>query len=104
MRLLLVEDERIVADALVKGLHRESTAVDVANDGAETPQRIGVNDYDVEVLDRDLLIIHGDEVCRRMVHDHLDVRVLLLTAAASVSARVAGLHIGADGDLTKPFA
>ncbi|MCH9817050.1 MAG: response regulator transcription factor [Actinomycetia bacterium] len=104
MRLLLVEDEPMMAQALAKGLRRESMAVDVAQDGQDALDRIAVNQYDVVVLDRDLPIVHGDEVCRVLVRDHPEVRVLLLTAANTVSARVEGLNLGADDYLTKPFA
>jgi len=93
-----------MAQALAKGLRRESMAVDVAQDGQDALDRIAVNQYDVVVLDRDLPIVHGDEVCRVLVRDHPEVRVLLLTAANTVSARVEGLNLGADDYLTKPFA
>ena len=104
MRLLLVEDEPLMSQALAKGLRRESIAVDIAKDGEEALYRIEINEYDVVVLDRDLPKVHGDEVCHTLVHQHPNVRVLLLTAADAVSARVAGLNLGADDYLTKPFA
>ena len=94
----------MMAQALAKGLRRESMAVDTAGDGQEALQRIAINAYDVVVLDRDLPIVHGDEVARVLVRDHPDVRFLLLTAADTVSARVEGLNLGADDYLTKPFA
>jgi DNA-binding response OmpR family regulator len=104
MRILVVEDERLLADAIAEWLREESHAVDVAGDGAAALERIGVNDYDVVVLDRDLPRVHGDEVCRRMVAGGSEARVLMLTAAAEVGDRVAGLSLGADDYLTKPFA
>ncbi|GIE36331.1 DNA-binding response regulator [Actinoplanes italicus] len=104
MRILVVEDERLLADAIAEWLREESHAVDVAGDGAAALERIGVNDYDVVVLDRDLPRVHGDEVCRRMVAGGVEARVLMLTAAAEVGDRVAGLSLGADDYLTKPFA
>jgi DNA-binding response OmpR family regulator len=104
MRILVVEDERLLADAIAEWLREESHAVDVAGDGAAALERIGVNDYDVVVLDRDLPRVHGDEVCRRMVADGREARVLMLTAAAEIGDRVAGLSLGADDYLTKPFA
>jgi DNA-binding response OmpR family regulator len=104
MRILVVEDERLLADAIAEWLREESHAVDVAGDGAAALERVDVNDYDVVVLDRDLPRVHGDEVCRRMVAGGSDARVLMLTAAAEVGDRVAGLSLGADDYLTKPFA
>jgi DNA-binding response OmpR family regulator len=104
MRILVVEDERLLADAIAEWLREESHAVDVAGDGAAALERVDVNDYDVVVLDRDLPRVHGDEVCRRMVAGGSEARVLMLTAAAEVGDRVAGLSLGADDYLTKPFA
>src|SRR5262249_8894453 len=79
-------------------------AVDVAYDGEQALQRLGVNDYDVVILDRDLPKVSGDQVCTRLVDTAREVRVLMLTAATAVSQRVAGLQLGADDYLTKPFA
>jgi DNA-binding response OmpR family regulator len=104
MRVLVVEDERVLADAIGEWLRREAFAVDVAYDGGGALERVGVNDYDVVVLDRDLPVVHGDDVCRAIVESPGSTRVLMLTAAASVRERVAGLGIGADDYLTKPFA
>ncbi len=103
--MLIVEDEQVLADAIARGLRRETMAVDVAYDGDEALDRLGVNDYDVVVLDRDLPGTHGDEVCRHLASGGDDQpRVLMLTAAAEVSARVVGLGLGADDYLPKPFA
>jgi DNA-binding response OmpR family regulator len=104
LRILVVEDERILADAVVEWLRRESFAVDVAYDGDAALERLGVNDYDVVVLDRDLPVVHGDEVCRAIVDSGAPTRILMLTAAAAVRERVAGLALGADDYLPKPFA
>ncbi|HET6686189.1 MAG TPA: response regulator transcription factor [Jiangellaceae bacterium] len=104
MRVLVVEDERLLADAVAVGLRREAIAVDVAYDGSAGLERLSVNDYDVVVLDRDLPSVHGDDVCRELVAGHPDVRVLMLTAAADVLDRVEGLALGADDYLGKPFA
>jgi DNA-binding response OmpR family regulator len=90
--VLVVEDEQVLADAVATGLRRESMAVDV------------VYDYDVVVLDRDLPLVHGDDVCREVVSSGLATRVLMLTAAGDVQDRVDGLTIGADDYLAKPFA
>jgi DNA-binding response OmpR family regulator len=104
MRVLVVEDERLMADAIVEWLRRETFAVDVAYDGDAALERLGVNDYDVVVLDRDLPVVHGDDVCRAIVDSGAETRVLMLTAAAAVRQRVSGLGLGADDYLTKPFA
>ncbi|GGV54093.1 transcriptional regulatory protein CutR [Streptomyces longisporoflavus] len=104
MRVLVVEDEPMLADAISEWLREEAHAVDVAYDGAAAVERAGVNDYDVVVLDRDLPVLHGDEVCRELVASPSAARILMLTAAADVTDRVHGLRIGADDYLTKPFA
>src|SRR5688572_11360933 len=104
MRVLVVEDERMLADAIAEWLREDAHAVDVAGDGAAALERIGVNDYDVVILDRDLPLVHGDEVCRQLVDSASTARVLMLTAAADIGDRVAGLSLGADDYLTKPFA
>ncbi|WP_419998260.1 response regulator transcription factor [Streptomyces boninensis] len=104
MRVLVVEDEPLLADAIAEWLRDETHAVDVAYDGTAALERTGVNDYDVVVLDRDLPGIHGDDVCRELAAAGAEARVLMLTAAAAVTDRVAGLTLGADDYLTKPFA
>ena len=104
MRVLVVEDERLLADAIAEGLRRRSMAVDVAYDGGAAVDRLTVNDHDVFVLDRDLPVVSGDDVCRTVVEAGLDTRILMLTAATAVTHRVAGLGLGADDYLTKPFA
>ncbi|MBU2669518.1 response regulator transcription factor [Actinoplanes bogorensis] len=104
MRILVVEDEPLLADTVAQGLRHEAHAVDVVYDGAAALERVGVNDYDVVVLDRDLPSVHGDDVCRALVEREADTRVLMLTAAAGVDDRVTGLSLGADDYLPKPFA
>ncbi|MCW2899609.1 MAG: two component transcriptional regulator, winged helix family [Streptosporangiaceae bacterium] len=104
MRVLVVEDERVLADAIATGLRREALAVDVAYDGGGALERTSVNDYDVIVLDRDLPRVHGDEVCRRLVAERYPARILMLTAAGELTDKVEGLSIGADDYLPKPFA
>ncbi|TMR99692.1 response regulator transcription factor [Nonomuraea basaltis] len=104
MRVLVVEDERMLADAIAEWLREETHAVDLAHDGEAALERIAVNDYDVVVLDRDLPRVHGDEVCRELVASDSDARVLMLTAAAQLDDRVMGLSMGADDYLSKPFA
>ncbi|MEU8205063.1 response regulator transcription factor [Streptosporangium sp. NPDC049046] len=104
MRVLVVEDERVLAGAIAEWLRGETHAVDTAHDGAAALERIAVNDYDVVVLDRDLPVVHGDDVCRELVASESTARVLMLTAAAEIGDRVAGLSLGADDYLAKPFA
>ncbi|GGM77878.1 transcriptional regulatory protein CutR [Thermopolyspora flexuosa] len=103
MRVLVVEDERVLADAIATGLRREAMAVDVAYDGAAALEKTSYVDYDVIVLDRDLPKVHGDEVCRRLVARRNPSRILMLTAAGEVDDRVEGLELGADDYLAKPF-
>lgn len=104
VRVLVIEDERLLADAIAEGLRRGAMAVDVVYDGDAALERLGINEYDVAVLDRDLPVVHGDDVCRAIVESGSPTRVLMLTAAGEVSDRVEGLRIGADDYLPKPFA
>lgn len=103
MRVLIVEDEPYLADAVRVGLRRETIAADVVHDGAAALASVSGNGYDVVVLDRDLPGIHGDEVCARLARDHPEVRVLMLTAARTLDDRVTGFELGADDYLLKPF-
>ncbi|HCT75510.1 MAG TPA: DNA-binding response regulator [Micromonosporaceae bacterium] len=102
--MLVVEDEDVLADAVAEWLRREAFAVDVAYDGDSAHERISVHSYDVVVLDRDLPGMSGDELCREITTNRPDTRVLMLTASAAVRERVAGLALGADDYLIKPFA
>ncbi|MFF8683109.1 response regulator transcription factor [Streptomyces sp. NPDC048171] len=104
MRVLIAEDERMLADAVAEGLREEAFAVDVVHDGDSALERLSVNDYDVLLLDRDLPVVHGDEVCRAVVESGGRTRILMVTAASDVPSRIEGLAIGADDYLTKPFA
>ncbi|MFC4051954.1 response regulator transcription factor [Actinomadura syzygii] len=103
MRVLIVEDERVLADTIADGFREEAMAVDVVYDGEDALERTSYNDYDVVVLDRDLPGVHGDDVCRELVTRRSPARVLMLTAAADVDDRVDGLSLGADDYLPKPF-
>jgi DNA-binding response OmpR family regulator len=103
MRVLVVEDFEVLAAAIGTGLRREGMAVDVVLDGDDALEHLAVTRYDVVVLDRDLPGTHGDEVCRRLVAGPSGSRVLMLTAAGTVKERVAGLGLGADDYLPKPF-
>jgi len=104
MRVLLVEDHAKLATTLARGLRREGIAVDVVFDGDDALAHVAGTDYDVIVLDRDLPKVHGDEVCRTLVADGCRSRIMMLTAARTISDRVDGLGLGADDYLPKPFA
>ena len=104
VRVLVVDDEQLLADSIADGLRRRAMAVDVAYDGDAALERLAVNAYDVVVLDRDLPVVSGDEVCATLIDSGTDARILMLTAATAVAERVAGLGLGADDYLTKPFA
>jgi len=110
VRVLVVEDEGVLADAIARGLRREGMAVDVAADGGMALEKAATNGYDVVVLDRDLPVVHGDDVCRRLIAASpapgaAEVpRILMLTASGELDDRVAGLMLGADDYLGKPFA
>ena len=103
MRVLLVEDEQPLARYIAAGLRKHGCAVDVAHDGQQALDKCDITPYDVVILDRDLPVVHGDTVCRRLAH-HGTARVLMLTASDAVSDRVTGLTLGADDYLGKPFA
>jgi len=107
VRVLVVEDETDLADAVATGLRREGYAVDVANDGEEALEKLAYTEYDLICLDLTLPSIDGIEVCRRIRDGETAstaARVLMLTARDGVSDRVAGLDEGADDYLVKPYA
>jgi len=95
-RTEIIEDPRA-------GLRREGMAVDIAPDGAAALYKARINPYDVIVLDRDLPEVHGDDVCRTLTAEQPRTKVLMLTAARTTDELVAGLSLGADDYLTKPF-
>ena len=103
MRVLVVEDSRTLADALVEGLQDEGMAVDVAYDGLQAATKLDLNHYDVVVLDRDLPGLHGDTICRMITERENPAMVLMLTASGTAAQRVSGLSLGADDYLSKPF-
>jgi DNA-binding response OmpR family regulator len=104
VRVLVVEDERSLADAIGRGLRRHGMAVDVAYDGSTGHEMAFVTRYDVVVLDRDLPGVHGDQICADLASSGALTRVLMLTASGTVADRVEGLQLGADDYLPKPFA
>ena len=103
MRVLVAEDHERLAWSVAAGLRRYGMTVDVALDGDDALARLGANRYDVIILDRDLPGTHGDDICRTLVAERSESRVLMLTAASSVKNRVEGLGLGADDYLPKPF-
>jgi DNA-binding response OmpR family regulator len=103
MRVLLVEDEQPLARYIAVGLRKHGFAADVAFDGRSALDKCELTAYDVVVLDRDLPVLHGDTVCRRLAEDGT-ARILMLTASGTVEDRVGGLNLGADDYLGKPFA
>jgi two-component system response regulator VanR len=104
MRVLIVEDEVFLAEALQAGLRHEAIAADVALDGDDALEQAAVNDYEVVVLDRDIPGTHGDEVCAILSRDRPAMKILMLTAATRLADKVGGFELGADDYLTKPFA
>jgi DNA-binding response OmpR family regulator len=102
IRVLVVEDEQPLAAALARWLRRQGMAVDVAYDGEVALAKARSVPYDVVVLDRHLPVLHGDEVCRRLVAGGFEARILMLTAADSTDQLVDGLDLGADDYLGKP--
>jgi DNA-binding response OmpR family regulator len=103
VRVLVAEDVRRLADDIAEGLRDQGIAADVAYDGADATFKLGLNPYDVVVLDRDLPRIHGDTICRTITAAGNPVMILMLTAAGSPGDRVTGLALGADDYLPKPF-
>jgi DNA-binding response OmpR family regulator len=101
MRVLVVEDHATLAGRIAQGLRQAGMAVDAVRDGGEALDASARTPYDVIVLDRDLPVVHGDQVCRRLAGS--GPRILMLTAAAQVDDRVTGLELGADDYLGKPF-
>jgi DNA-binding response OmpR family regulator len=103
MRVLLIEDEVILAEQIADGLRDQGMAIDIANDGLDGLHKAGTNRYDVIVLDRDLPVLHGDQVCTALTVKDSAARILMLTAAGEAADRVGGLSLGADDYLPKPF-
>jgi DNA-binding response OmpR family regulator len=103
MRVLIAEDDDRLAAAVAAGLRRRQMSVDVALDGDDALGRLAAGSYDVVVLDRDLPGTGGDDICRTLVAQRSASRILMLTAARSVTDRIEGLGLGADDYLPKPF-
>lgn len=103
MRVLVVEDEPFLADAVRAALRLEAIAADVAPDGATALELLGVNQYDAVVLDRDVPEVHGDDVAREVVGSGLGTRIIMVTAADRLDDLETGFELGVDDYLTKPF-
>ncbi|WP_326701680.1 response regulator transcription factor [Streptomyces sp. NBC_01754] len=103
MRVLVAEDEEILAELVATGLRRAGFAVDTVYSGDAALAYLGLHDYDVVVLDRDLPRVHGDDVARRLVATGSRTKILMLTASGTTEDRVEGLDLGADDYVTKPF-
>lgn len=103
MRVLVAEDEQVLAELVATGLRRAGFAVDTVYSGEAALAYLGLHDYDVVVLDRDLPRVHGDDVARALVARTARTRILMLTASATTEDRVEGLDLGADDYLGKPF-
>ncbi|MEV4421263.1 response regulator transcription factor [Patulibacter sp. NPDC049589] len=103
MRVLIVEDEPYLADAIRDGLRLEAIAADTAADGDAALALLSVNDYDIAVLDRDVPGPTGDEIAQRIVASGSGMPILMLTAADRLDDKASGFGLGADDYLTKPF-
>ncbi|PSK93669.1 two-component system response regulator VanR [Murinocardiopsis flavida] len=103
MRVLIVEDELYMAEAIRDGLRLEAIAADIAGDGDAALELLNINAYDIAVLDRDIPGPSGDEVARRIVASGSGMPVLMLTAADRLDDKASGFELGADDYLTKPF-
>ena len=103
MRVLIAEDELRLGDAIARGLRRQGMAVDLAADGEQALVKSRIVRYDVLVLDPDLPGVHGDDVCRAVRGERPEVGILMLTAAGTLEDVIAGLSLGADDYLAKPF-
>jgi two-component system response regulator VanR len=104
VRVLIVEDEPYMAEAIRDGLRLEAIAADIAGDGDAALQLLDLNDYDAAVLDRDVPGPSGDEIAARIVASGSGMPILMLTAANRLDDKATGFELGADDYLTKPFA
>jgi len=103
MRVLIVEDESLMAEAVRDGLRLEAIAADIAGDGETALELLSINAYDIAVLDRDIPGLSGDEIARRIVASGSGMPILMLTAADRLDDKASGFELGADDYLTKPF-
>ena len=103
MRVLIVEDESYLAQAIRDGLRLEAIAADIAGDGETALELLSINAYDIAVLDRDIPVPSGDEIAKRIVASGSGLPILMLTAADRLDDKTSGFELGADDYLTKPF-
>lgn len=103
MRVLIVEDEPLMAEGIRDGLRLEAIASDIALDGDTALQLLDLNEYDIAILDRDVPGASGDEIARRIVSSGSGLPIIMLTAADRLDDKASGFEIGADDYLTKPF-
>jgi two-component system response regulator VanR len=103
MRVLVVEDEPYMAEAIRDGLRLEAIAADVAGDGDTALELLRINPYDIAVLDRDIPGPSGDEIASHIVASGCGMPILMLTAADRLDDKASGFGLGADDYLTKPF-
>lgn len=103
MRVLIVEDEPLLAEAVRNGLRLEAIAADIAGDGNTALELLSLNAYDLAILDRDIPGPNGDEIAHRIVSSGSGLPILMLTAADRIDDKAAGFELGADDYLTKPF-
>ena len=103
MRVLIVEDEPLLAEAVRNGLRLEAIAADIAGDGNTALELLSLNAYDLAILDRDIPGPNGDEIAHRIVRSGSGLPILMLTAADRIDDKAAGFELGADDYLTKPF-
>jgi len=103
MRVLIVEDEPHLAEAIRDGLRLEAIAADLAGDGDTALELLDINTYDIAVLDRDIPGPNGDEIARHIVDSGNGMPILMLTAADRIGDKASGFELGADDYLTKPF-
>jgi two-component system response regulator VanR len=103
VRVLVVEDELYMAEAIRDGLRLEAIAADIAGDGQAALQLLGIHAYDIAILDRDIPGPTGDEIARRIVASESGMPILMLTAADRLDDKATGFELGADDYLTKPF-
>lgn len=103
MRVLIVEDEPFLAEAVRDGLRLEAIAADIASNGGAALELLAINDYDIALLDRDIPGVSGDEIARSLVRSKSATAILMLTAADRLDDKASGFELGADDYLTKPF-
>jgi two-component system response regulator VanR len=103
VRVLIVEDEPYMAEAIRDGLRLEAIAADIAGDGRAALEMLGINNYDIAILDRDIPGPSGDEIAERIVASGSGIPILMLTAADRLDDKASGFELGADDYLTKPF-